>query len=288
MSNQWLSAVKVILFDMDGTLYQEDTYLERYIRYLLEGTAHELEADAAMYVGRSILSGEHAFQIGHFYHKPTDRIFVRQGDTFLYSLSWEGTRTAPFHVDDAYLRSQAIFSDMIHLGDPWCIAAVMSHKYGIGKEKLEQAFRRVRKEMILEPYRFPYRSELFQALGELDAVDKKIVMTNTYLESGLEFLNYMNIHHLFDEVHCGAEKPDGIERYMESLLQQGYQPHEILSIGDNTWNDLHPVKRLGGRTCFISPYNSADTETWDMQLTTLQELEQLLRSIQQLKSLIAK
>ena len=34
-NENWLSEIKVIIFDMDGTLYQEDTYLERYIRYLI-------------------------------------------------------------------------------------------------------------------------------------------------------------------------------------------------------------------------------------------------------------
>ncbi|MCQ6557521.1 HAD family hydrolase [Paenibacillus mendelii] len=279
MSEQWLSAIKVIVFDMDGTLYQEDTYMERYIRYLLEETDHELEADAAVHVGKAIRSGVHPFQFGHFYHMQDDMVLVRQDGAFVHGLSWEGAALADL---DGRLSHESM-SDLIHIGDPWCIAAVIAHKYRIPEQKLKQAFQRVRKEMICEPYRFPFRSELFQALEELDAVERKVVMTNTYLESGLEFLHYMQIHHVFDEVHCGAEKPDGIARYMESLIQQGYQPHEILSIGDNTWNDLHPVKRLGGRTCFISPYKSVDTETWDLRLTTLEELEMLLLSIQQVK-----
>jgi FMN phosphatase YigB (HAD superfamily) len=91
----------------------------------------------------------------------------------------------------------------------------------------------------------------------------------------------MQIRHLFEEVYCGAEKPLGIRSYLAALLEQGYEAHEILSVGDNPWNDLHPVKRLGGRTCFISPYPSSDEDAWDLRLTGLDELEQLMRSIQE-------
>ncbi len=91
----------------------------------------------------------------------------------------------------------------------------------------------------------------------------------------------MEIRHLFDEVHYGAEKPLGLQSYFASQLEQGYQAHEILSIGDNPWNDLHPAKQMGGRTCFISPYSSSDPEPWDLRLTTLDELGQLMRAIQE-------
>lgn len=278
-NENWLSEIKVIIFDMDGTLYQEDTYLERYIRYLLEGTEHEGETEAAARAGRAILTGEHPFQFGHFYHTRDDVALVRHEDSFISCFTWEGL------VNDEMVRSYGTLSSeaahLIHIGDPWGIAAVVCHKYKLPAGKLQSAFERVRKEMIAAPYHFEFRSELFQAIEELTAVDRKILMTNTYLESGIEFLNYMQIRHLFAEVYCGAEKPLGLRYYFTKLLGQGYQPHEILSIGDNPWNDLHPVKRLGGRTCFISPYSSSDPEVWDLRLTTLDELEQLMRAIQE-------
>jgi FMN phosphatase YigB (HAD superfamily) len=90
----------------------------------------------------------------------------------------------------------------------------------------------------------------------------------------------MGIGHLFGDVAYGANKPAGLQSYIASLLAQGYLPHEILSIGDNPWNDLHPVKKLGGRTCFISPYPSSDPEVWDLRLHRLEELAQLMRALQ--------
>ena len=278
INENWLSSIKVIIFDMDGTLYQEDRFMERYIRYLLAGTEHEGETEAAIHAGRGILTGEHPFQFGHFYHKQDDLALVRHEDSFSQAFTWEGVMLDERAGAYGTLSSQA--QHLIHIGDPWGIAAVISHKYKLPEEKLRSAFEQVRREMVLAPYHFEVHGGLLEALGELTALEQKILMTNTYLESGIEFLNYMKIRHLFDDVKCGAEKPLGLDRYFAYLLEQGYQAHEILSVGDNPWNDLHPVKRKGGRTCFISPYPSSDQEVWDLRLTTLDELAELMRAIQ--------
>ncbi|MBW7457766.1 HAD family hydrolase [Paenibacillus sepulcri] len=278
-NENWLSAIKVIIFDMDGTLYQEDTFLERYIRYLLEETEHEGETEAAMSIGRAILAGEHAIQFGHFYHTEDDLGLVREGDRFVQGFTWDGAAIDEHACAYGPLSSQA--PHLIHIGDPWGIATVLSHKYKLTEQKLRSAFDRVRKEMVLTPYQFECHSDLFRAIEELTAVEKKSLMTNTHLESGVEFMSYMQIRHLFEDVVYGANKPFGLQSYFTSLLAQGYQAHEILSIGDNPWNDLHPAKRLGGRTCFISPYPSSDPEVWDLRLNHLEELEQLMRAIQE-------
>jgi len=281
-NENWLSAIKVIIFDMDGTLYQEHTYLERYIRYLLEGTQHEENTEVILQAAKAILAGEHEFKFGHFYHTLHDVGLVRQGDGFIQGMTWEGAAVET--SGDRFGPWSAAAPHLIHIGDPWGIATVIRHKYKLPEAKLHEAFVRVRKEMLLAPYQFELRRDLFQAIEELIEVEKKILMTNTHLESGNEFLAYMGIRHLFDEVYCGAEKPLGLRSYVAALLEQGLKAHEILSVGDNPWNDLHPVRQMGGRTCFISPYPSSDPEAWDLRLTTLDELEQLMRGIQQSKS----
>lgn len=277
-----LSDLKVIIFDMDGTLYQDHTFMERYIRYLLENTEAEVHTEAAISLGMAILSGRHPVQCGYFYHEAEDLVLVREAGRFVHALNWDGAELpldsamADMLADETTLPEQ-----LIPFGDPWGIAAIMGRRYKLPEQKRFEAFRRVREEMVLEPYAFPTSRSLFEALAALTAVEKKVVMTNTYLESGLAFLYYMEIHHLFDEVYCGAEKPGGIDRYMRELLAQGYKPEEILSVGDNGWNDLEPVRRLGGRTCLISPYASAESSQWDLRFTELEELEELLRQIQQ-------
>ncbi|SFT19086.1 HAD family hydrolase [Paenibacillus sp. BC26] len=280
-SEKWLSAIKVVIFDMDGTLYQEDTYLDRYIRYLLEGTAHEGETEAAIRLGRAIRAGEHEIQFGHFYHRLDDLWLVRDGAFFIQGHTWEGTKVVDEQAH-GYGTVSAQAPHLIPIGDPWGIATALNHRYKLPEHNLKAAFDRVRKEMVeAASYPFICHTDLFRAIEELTAVEKKVLMTNTHHESGIEFTSYMGIRSMFDDVVYDANKPVGLHSYVEALLEQGYQAHEMLSIGDNPWNDLHPVKQLGGRTCYISPYPSSDPEVWDLRLHRLEELEQLMRTIQE-------
>ncbi|BFH60669.1 HAD family hydrolase [Paenibacillus azoreducens] len=274
--DNWLEDIKVVIFDMDGTLYQEDTYMERYIRYLLEGTAHEADTETAVGMGKALRSGEQVFGFGHFYHLQDDLLVIRLEDGLARGYAWDGS-SVPVRKK-VYKFESIPAADLLHIGDPWGIVTMFSRKYKLPETKLAEAFDRVRKEMLAAPYRFEIHGGLMQAIEQL-GVEKKVLMTNTHSESGAEFLNFMQIRHVFDEIYCGAGKPAGLESYLASLLRQGYKEYEILSVGDNPWNDLHPVKRIGGRTCFISPYPSHDPETWDLRLATLDELERLMRAI---------
>jgi FMN phosphatase YigB (HAD superfamily) len=277
---EWLSMIKVIIFDMDGTLYQEDNFMERYISYLLEGTEWEQETEASIAEARKILSGKHPIKLGHFYHKLDDVVLVQNTGSFIQGLTPEGSALDGQIFVERYESLSLNDANVIYMGDPWGVVAAIRHKYKIAEHKMKYAFERIREEMLLEPYQFKCHDEMLQTIQQLNAVEKKILMTNTYEKSGIDFLEYMQIIHLFDEIYCGAEKPFGIKKYIESLLEQGYQPHEILSIGDNPWNDLYPVKQIGGRTCFISPYPSGDAHQWDLRLYSLDELKQLILTIQ--------
>ncbi|NHN34099.1 HAD family hydrolase [Paenibacillus sp. S3N08] len=281
---EWLSKIKVIIFDMDGTLYQEDTFVERYISYLLEGSVSKQQIEAATVEARKIIEGNHPIKLGHFYHKTDDVALVPSNGAFNQALTALGLALDEQKFREQYESLSLHDSNLIYMGDPWGVVAAIRHKYKIPEDKMNYAFERIREEMILEPYLFAYPIEMLQAIQQLDAVEKKILMTNTYEKSGIAFLEYMQILHLFDEIYCGAEKPLGIKKYVETLLEQGYEPHEILSIGDNPWNDLYPVKQIGGRTCFISPYPSGDNHLWDLRLHALDELKQLMFDIQVYKT----
>ncbi|MDR6550236.1 HAD hydrolase-like protein [Paenibacillus qinlingensis] len=277
---EWLSDIKVIIFDMDGTLYQEDTFMDRYIRYLLEGTEWEQDTQFSIASSRKILSGNHTIKLGHFYHKLDDVALVQNAGRFVHGFLSNGDELEGQEFAEKYAALSIYDTNLIYMGDPWGIVNTIRHKCKIHEEQMKIAFERVREEMILEPYQFGLQHDLFQTIHNLTAIDRKILMTNTYEKSGIDFLHYMQIHHMFNEIYCGADKPFGIQKYMASLLEQGYHAHEVLSIGDNPWNDLYPVKQAGGRTCFISPYQNGDNQQWDLRLHTLDELKQLMQAIQ--------
>ncbi len=74
--------------------------------------------------------------------------------------------------------------------------------------------------MLAAPHRFEVHGGLMQAIGEL-GVEKRVLMTNTHQASGAEFLEFMRIGHVFDEICCGAGKPSGAGRLFGFLAAAG-------------------------------------------------------------------
>ena len=93
----------------------------------------------------------------------------------------------------------------------------------------------------------------------------------------MEFVAKLGLENAFDKVVYGGNKPVGLVDYLQQYMKEnGISPEQIASIGDNAWNELYPIKRMGGRTIMISPYETHDEEVWDLRLRTLDELEAFL------------
>ncbi|MBW7460822.1 hypothetical protein K0U00_42830, partial [Paenibacillus sepulcri] len=115
-------------------------------------------------------------------------------------------------------------------------------------------------------------------------VRTRILLTNSPENTGREFIAALDCLKLFNEIVYGAGKPNGLERYMQELMdRENLQADQILSIGDHAWNDLYPVQKLGGRTVFLSPYPSSEPAQWDVRLDTLDELAAMLVELQHVR-----
>ncbi|HZG87778.1 HAD family hydrolase [Paenibacillus sp.] len=276
-----LTDISVVIFDMDGTLYQEDTFVERYIAYMMAETEEGARSAAALRA-RALLTGDSPIRLGQYYHREDDVVLVRSGGIFANAYTWEGEPLEAGRFAASYASMEPTDERLLYLGDPWGVVNALRHKHRIPLETADAAFRRVREEMLEAPYAFPLDESLLQAVRELDGVTK-VLMTNTYEQSALDFLRRMGLDGAFDDVVPAAEKPAGIAEYMDALVRRGIAPSEILSIGDNPWNDLLPAKRLGALTCCISPYELAEEESWDIRVHTVGELAALLRELREAK-----
>ncbi|WHT49001.1 hypothetical protein QNH10_04750 [Sporosarcina thermotolerans] len=106
----WMKQVKVAIFDMDGTLYQDDAFLGRYITYLLDGIVDEEKMGAVVSEAYDILDGSHILQLGHFFDR--EQHFFYEHDQFIPTTcySWEGKKHENPIVENASL---------LFIGDPW-------------------------------------------------------------------------------------------------------------------------------------------------------------------------
>lgn len=270
---KWMDEIKVVIFDLDGTLYQDDTFLGRYIAHMLKDNFNEEEIAAAVHEAYDILEGNHPVHFGCYFDRIQHDVFLHENFIPTSCYSWEGMKRER-HVEDD--------SSLLFIGDVWGIAHLYAAKFSISQEKRIEAFEKVRYEMIEKPYAFQRHDRLFESIKSLHA-EKKIFMTNTAGETGPAFVSYLNIGSLFNEYIFDAKKPVGMDRIVKRFVKKGYKPSEILSIGDNPFNDLLPVKRLGGRTCLISPYKHYGQYEWDVTVQTVEELSDVLMHMSAVK-----
>ncbi|MFD0681305.1 MULTISPECIES: HAD family hydrolase [unclassified Paenibacillus] len=278
----WLGQIEVVLFDLDGTLYRDDMFYKRYLEILLMETEHEATLQDVTEELTRMLEGQNLCRIGDWYHPGRD-IWMRLFNDRVMAFDWKGE---PVESDDDALEGSR--SGLIYAGDAWSLVSVTAHRYGISEEKRRAAFFQVRKEMLAGASGFTKHNELFETIDSLTGVQAKILLTNSPSETAQEFIHALGCINSFDEIHYSTGKPAGLESFSRELMQKmNVQPHQLLSIGDHAWNDLYPIRSLGGRTVWISPVASSETEKWDVNLPGLDELTEFLKQLQQAKAVAA-
>ncbi|MFW6022785.1 MAG: HAD family hydrolase [Halanaerobiaceae bacterium] len=265
---EWLKDIKVVILDLDGTLYIDTDFYKRYILYLIEGTKWENDIESIFLNMDMLFKGKHSFKIGQFYEnekyelKNIDDIFKFRG------------------ISDNTINVAEILSSQnknyLYGGDAWSIVNIISSRMGISNQKRFESFVQVRKEMIEGEYAINRHKGMIDALAALSRCEKKYLMTNTPEESAVGFVKYLDIEDYFDEIHYGSNKPEGLVKVLNRLVEEGIDPQTILSIGDHVWNDLYPVQKIGGKTILVSPYEVKGRVIWDYYISDLDMLEDLL------------
>ncbi|MBP1964186.1 HAD family hydrolase [Paenibacillus aceris] len=275
----WLHKIEVVLFDLDGTLYQDGTFYKRYLELLFSQGTYAATLDEILEEMECLLEGRHTSSIGNWYHPCTDT-WTREtieNQPHVTHYTWRG-----MEVDVE--TNPSINIPAIYAGDAWSLVSIFTVKHGIAETQRQHAFQQVRREMLQGASSFERHAGLYEAIGQLTGVRMKLLLTNSPENTGREFIAALGSSDLFTDIVYGAGKPAGLEYYMDELMKrEGLRPEQILSIGDHAWNDLYPVLKLGGRTAWISAYPSSDPSPWDVRLTTLDELAALLIDIQQAK-----
>jgi FMN phosphatase YigB (HAD superfamily) len=271
----WLQNIEVVIFDLDGTLYQDGTFYKRYLELLFEEGEHSARLGEFLEDMASLLEGRHFSGIGDWYHPGSDT-WTRGTDPHPVYRNWLGEEqsVSPKETDAA----------SIYAGDAWSLVSIFAARYGVSEGRRQQSFQQVRKEMLQGASSFERHHDLYEAIGNLTGVRTRILLTNSPENTGREFIAALACLELFNEIVYGAGKPSGLERYMQQLMdRESLRPDQILSIGDHAWNDLYPVRKLGGRTVWLSPYPSSESAQWDVKLETLDELTALLVELQHTK-----
>ena len=258
--------IQTVIFDLDGTVYQNMSFHHSYLRALTAGTWAEKWQEELCTLVETILRGER-LEMNRFYLR--GEVQADTPDALAEALQ---KRVCP---DMTY--EQAIGrEDVVYLGDAWALLAFLGDGMGLLKgSRADEVYRSTRVEMEREGMEGNLR--LRDAVAALQKRKRVILLSNSYRQTVLEFLRQLGFEGVFREICPSARKPYGMLESLRALDPELLaQPEQVLSIGDHAFNDLMPVAAIGGKTLWMNPYPGIHEPEYDWSLRTLDELAEFI------------
>ncbi len=262
--------LKAVIFDLDGTLYQDKQFYRRYLMHLVKDTAWEPEYDKLLCFMEDVLSGRAEQKMGHFYrHSPYSHFRTVSEVLDFTTVSNQGDPFEEKFYDNGYF----------FIGDAWALTGIIRLRLGL--KGSTDAFLNTRREMLMPEYIFETSNSLVNAIeGLTGAGISTYLFTNTQSEGAVKFVDHLGLGGKLSAIEYGIGKPYGLAQRLPDILKRaGASPEQVLSIGDHSFNDLSPVRAAGGHTVLVSPYVIHDNVNWDMRLSSLDELDDCIRNI---------
>lgn len=259
-------AVRVIVYDLDGTVYDDTRHFELYAR---ETQSHLPEAvqEAFWADYQAVVGGEHpALRIGTFYDVTHDFILEMRGGRVDRALHWDGAEVPPLVRQHLYPGPvEPDHATILNVGDLWWVPSAIARHYGGEVEKQQQAFLKIR-EIMSEPSfavrAIPGMADLIRSLrGRV----VQVLVTNSPQPDSEAVLQKVGLLGLFDRMYFRSNKPAGLKAILDEIARD-YQVTmgQVLSVGDNLVNEIAPSRALGCQTVFIDPHATARPEDADL------------------------
>lgn len=276
----WWKDIRLIVLDLDGTLYRDEKFLYRYAAHLLEDIPYAPKVCALARNAEDILFGRHPVTPGVFYDPDYEMVLDYDGSTIRNIRTWEGGELDWSKQEELMDAIQSRRKQWICLGDEWGVMTALARRLRLSAERSNKAFLSVREEMLSHRGIPPY-CPLAAALQALRPPwFRKLLVTNSPAASGFGFVAHLGVGRLLDSCIFDGGKPEALPDHLHAWMRrEGLSFANVVSIGDNAWNDLRPIKQLGGRTVLISRYSYPQQSFWDMRVESLDELSRLLHRV---------
>ncbi len=261
--------VKTVIFDLDGTIYQNVSFHRTYLHFLLEGTPWAKWEEEFVEFVDDVFAGKNLV-MNRFYQIVPVQVTTPQ-DFFAVL---EQCICPTVSYEQALTRS-----DLVYLGDAWAVVTFVGEMLGLlGDQRSDSIYRRVRSHMEQQGMQGNLR--LKDAIRELASQCNVVLMSNSYEATAQEFLRQLGYEGIFPCLCSSANKPVDMIAQLERIDPQILaEPATVLSIGDHAYNDLMPIQQKGGRTVWINPFQNIARPKRDVELASLDELAGYLENI---------
>lgn len=261
-----LDGVKAVIFDLDGTLYQDDVVWYDLIRYYTEGTPYQPLTEEIVKYAKDFVEGKKEIKCGCFAPKEEVQGEVSVENLFAFP-AIKGLAAA-----DPYLFFDR--SKYSYIGDGWTLSMYIAHRLGFYGEEFWRRFHKARVQLLMGPGEQVWDERITVMLETMrNAGIILLLCTNSTHDNSSALLNKLRLTDKFDELIHSARKPLGLVDRIE-LLRKNYslEYEEILLVGDQGYSDLFVGQELGAKTLMSTSCFVDDGMKWTQRVYTIDEL----------------
>ncbi|SET73295.1 putative hydrolase of the HAD superfamily [Salinibacillus kushneri] len=247
MLNAFIEKTDVIIFDLDGTLYEGDQHFALMVNHLKQRLPEKHHQSFDELYQQS-LAGKHALTIGKVYDIQEDVIWTWNPFTteLTNAQNWNNELVHIKNAPDKLAVSEFDYKRFVPIGDGWWPPYSIARHFGLSNEDTQWAYRRTKEQMakldgMLEP-----TPGLQEYLEELSKTKKLVLITNSEMEDVHRLLRFLDLDHIFSDIVPSALKPTNTKKHFKDVLARyNEKPEQVLSIGDNFMNEVAPALQLG-------------------------------------------
>lgn len=263
---------KLIIFDLDGTLYDDLAYATRYA-YIL---ASYLDAEERAVFLRECLATSpenRSWRIGMIYDRETDTLLGHPELKPGVAYSWESREARDWkEVEaDGYVGSENRY---LALGDAWMLITVAATRLGATVEDCRQAMNEMGQQR--QPPVETYRHHSF--FTQKQPV-RRILVTNSRASFASEMVSQLGLRDSFVLRFTSARKPGSWRDLITQISENtGVSPQSMVAVGDNLINDVLPLVKLGVQAALLDRH-SLFTRYTEEQWQTYRSIDAVIRDM---------
>lgn len=272
--------IKVIVFDLDGTLYEDTHHFDYYAeRIKMRLTAENRDSFARDY--HAFKNNQHTLKIGRVYDSNNDLILVQVDNMITEAYEWNGDQLPEEEVNNLYPNPVTFdFENMISIGDPWWVPASIAGHHRLHPKKSYEAFLETRNYMMGPEFKMNSIPGLKEAMSVARGQAHLVLLTNSPEPDSEAILQKLGLSSLFSMKIFNGKKPMETVKWFQHIGKHfDVSFKEIMSVGDNLVNEIQPVKALGCTTAYIDAYGLKETSYCDLAMPRINGLFPILREI---------
>jgi FMN phosphatase YigB (HAD superfamily) len=247
---------KLLIFDLDGTLYEDTDHFDYYCR-LLQKRVPEEKSKGFWDTYESMKKGTHPVAIGKVYDIQNDTSVTVDPMTLQVTkvMSFDGQEWPSDEVKKEYTGELAYdFERLIAIGDGWWLPYATAMHFGLKQSDTWECYNATKEYMVTDQFQLTKTQGLKQALIRLKQEKKLVLLTNSEKEDVKRLLNELQLDGIFHALYTEGEKPLKTKARIKEILQKfQVEPHEAVSIGDNFINEIAPALLMGLKAVYIQP-----------------------------------